>query len=511
MVAKQGATMTNRNHNSFGRLPLIDFGLALALLSTLIAPVRACTIFVLTDSKRVLFCNNEDWTNPKTRIWFVPASRGRYGCAYVGFNDNHAQGGLNTEGLAYDWVAGSEEPWSPEPNLQPIRGNGNSSQQMLETCVTVEDAVAFYHSHQEGSFSRAKILIADRTGASVIIGAQYGRLVVQREDRCRGFGYGERPLDKMLAARPEPTVANGFKILRACLQKDATKYSNIFDLKSGDIFLFPFQDRDDEVKFNLAVELKKSGHYYDLPQIHKQMAQPIRPLPPNMQRVFLEDFKPIPENDPTVTAKVRSILHDAMNASMHEADYTAKFWKEISTDQKNIQAGLKKMGDLGSLTLVDSGDADRQRTYRYRMQFKNATVLQYFVFDEHGKLDSSQSEDTKWNRSVGGKTDWQPPANSAGLGLLLGQEKQNAPLTIQGVIPTSPAEKAGIKPGGLLLSINGADTAGMSLNEIVASIRGEPGTMVKLNIADPVLHQTNTWTLRRQVIQTKIGVSEPAR
>ncbi|MGZ4972076.1 MAG: hypothetical protein ACXWDN_04895, partial [Limisphaerales bacterium] len=222
----------NRKHNPFGKIPLKGLGLALAFLSILFVPVHACTIFVLTDTKRVLFCNNEDWTNPKTRIWFIPASNGHYGCAYVGFNDDHAQGGLNTEGLAYDWVAGSEEPWRPDPNRQPIRGNGNSSQQMLETCITVADAIAFYQRHQEGSFSRAKILIADRSGASVIIGAQNGRLVVQKEDRCRGFGYGERALDKMLAPPPEPTVANGFKILRACLQKDATKYSNIFDLKT---------------------------------------------------------------------------------------------------------------------------------------------------------------------------------------------------------------------------------------------------------------------------------------
>jgi len=59
--------------------------------------------------------------------------------------------------------------------------------------------------------------------------------------QCRGFGYGARTLDKMLASSTEPTVANGAKILRACLQTGqyATKYVNIFDLKSGDIFLFP--------------------------------------------------------------------------------------------------------------------------------------------------------------------------------------------------------------------------------------------------------------------------------
>jgi hypothetical protein len=39
--------------------------------------LQACTIFVLTDTNRVLFCNNEDATSPMTRIWFVPAGEGR--------------------------------------------------------------------------------------------------------------------------------------------------------------------------------------------------------------------------------------------------------------------------------------------------------------------------------------------------------------------------------------------------------------------------------------------------
>jgi hypothetical protein len=474
-------------------------------------PVRACTIFVLTDATRVLFCNNEDWTNPKTRIWFIPATNKLYGCVYLGFDDDHAQGGLNTQGLAYDWVAGSEEPWKAQPNLEPIRGNGNSSQQMLETCGTVKDAIAFYQTHQEGSFARAKILIADSTGASVIIGGQNGRLVVQTEDRCRGFGYGERTLDKMLAPPPEPTVTNGFKILRACLQKGATKYSNIFDLKSAEIFLFPFPDRNDEVKFKLADELKKGGHYYDLPQIHEQLARRSRPLRVSMQRLFLENFKPIPDTQPEVTAHIRSILHDAFNASMRQADYTAKFWKEVDGGQKDVQSGLNKLGDLVSLTLVNSGNAGHQRGYRYRMQFKNATVLQSFDFDPQGKLAGSQCEDTEWKRGAVHKTDSQPPANTAGVGLRLAQDKENEPLKIQDVIPNSPAAAAGIKPDSLLLSINGVPTASKPLDDSVALIRGESGTIIKLEIADPVSHQTNTLTLRRQIIQTKIGVSEPAK
>ena len=36
-------------------------------------PAAACTGFCATSKGRVLAGNNEDWGNPRSRIWFVPA------------------------------------------------------------------------------------------------------------------------------------------------------------------------------------------------------------------------------------------------------------------------------------------------------------------------------------------------------------------------------------------------------------------------------------------------------
>lgn len=60
-----------------------------------VSPASACTIFVLTDGTRTLFFNNEDWFNPATRLWFVPAAPDQLGCAFVGFDNGWAQGGVN--------------------------------------------------------------------------------------------------------------------------------------------------------------------------------------------------------------------------------------------------------------------------------------------------------------------------------------------------------------------------------------------------------------------------------
>jgi len=261
--------------------------LVLALCSVRTAPARACSIFVLTDGRRVLFCNNEDWSNPKTRIWFVPGAAGRYGCVYVGFDDDWAQGGMNTAGLAFDWVAGFKEQWESDPKRATAKGN--SAQRLLETCSTVEEAIAFYDQYHEPAFSYGKMLVADRSGASAVVGAKAGRLDAQKLKRSRGLGlgFGMRGdfAAKMVAQEPEPTPANAAAILKAARQegKYATKYANVFDLTSGAISLFPFPGRDDAVELRLAEELKKGGHFYDIPEIRAQLTQELKPLTKGMK------------------------------------------------------------------------------------------------------------------------------------------------------------------------------------------------------------------------------------
>jgi hypothetical protein len=369
---------------------LFVIGAALIPLAT--ARLHACTIFVLTDTNRTLFCNNEDWESTKTRIWFVPSSAKHHGGVYVGFDNDFAQGGMNTEGLAFDWVAGYAENWKPDPNVPLVYGN--SGQDALENCATVEEAIKYFKGHQDRQFYRAKVLIADRSGASVIIGGKDGRLEVEEATQCRGFGYGQPTLDKMLTRTTAPTVTNGFKILRAAAQKGqyATRYSNIFDLKNVDIFLYPFPGLDGEVKFNLAAELKKGGHYYDMPEIQKQLSQPARPLLATMERLRLDKYQPIPD-EPTVTTHVRAMLQNAMDGTMRADDFAPELWKTESPKQKETAEMVKAFGGVRSVTLVDRSADGGQTSYRYRLEFEKNTLLQRFVFNEQNKLAASSTEE----------------------------------------------------------------------------------------------------------------------
>ena len=360
--------------------------------------VSACTIFVLTDTNRALFCNNEDWSNPRSRIWFVPAGDGYLGCAYVGFDNGMAQGGVNTKGLAFDWVAGSKKEWKPAADTKVARGN--PSERMLETCATVEEAIAFFRRHREIFFSYAKLLVADQSGNSVIIGVKHGQLNVEKSRECRGFGYGRQTLDKMLETPPEPTVANGAAILRACRQegKFATKYSNVFDLKSGDMYFFRFPEQPEEVKLNLAAELSKGAHYYDLPQLRQQLTQAPRPLLDNMKRLFMERFHPIRDDEPGTTKRIQAFLQAAFSGEIRAEDCTTEFGKAL-TEQAlatDLNALGGAFGNIESLALAERSAEGDKRSRRYLVECKAATVLMRLVLDQKNKLALVEMEGTQW-------------------------------------------------------------------------------------------------------------------
>ncbi|WP_410770701.1 S41 family peptidase [Fontibacillus sp. BL9] len=67
-----------------------------------------------------------------------------------------------------------------------------------------------------------------------------------------------------------------------------------------------------------------------------------------------------------------------------------------------------------------------------------------------------------------------------GIGAEVSMENGN--VVVVSPIKGSPAERAGIKPKDILLSVNGESFEGLSLNEAVAKIRGPKGTEAKIKV-----------------------------
>lgn len=74
-------------------------------------------------------------------------------------------------------------------------------------------------------------------------------------------------------------------------------------------------------------------------------------------------------------------------------------------------------------------------------------------------------------------------------------------VTVIAAMDDTPAQKAGIESGDVILQINDVTIKGMSLNETIEAMRGEPGSNVELSIARESETQPIEITLKREIIQ----------
>jgi carboxyl-terminal processing protease len=86
-----------------------------------------------------------------------------------------------------------------------------------------------------------------------------------------------------------------------------------------------------------------------------------------------------------------------------------------------------------------------------------------------------------------------------GVGIEIGMEK-GRPIVISPIEGT-PAFRAGIKPGDVILEIDGEDTSNMSLMDVVQRIRGKVGTKVQLTIYRKGMEKPMKIELERALIR----------
>lgn len=90
----------------------------------------------------------------------------------------------------------------------------------------------------------------------------------------------------------------------------------------------------------------------------------------------------------------------------------------------------------------------------------------------------------------------------SGIGAELGLNKDDR-IIIIAPLDLSPAQKAGLKAGDLILSVDGKDTFGWNLAEAVEKIRGPRGTEVKLAILHEGSKTPTNLTINRDTILIK--------
>lgn len=86
-----------------------------------------------------------------------------------------------------------------------------------------------------------------------------------------------------------------------------------------------------------------------------------------------------------------------------------------------------------------------------------------------------------------------------GIGIEVGAE--NGQVTVIAPLPDSPAAKAGIAAGDIIVAVDNDPTAGKALDEVVKKIRGKKDTTVTLEVRSPAAPASRSVTLTRATVK----------
>lgn len=289
---------------------MIPFLLSLILSTSFGGPsVLACSVFTATGVDKVYAATNKDWNNIHTRIRFYEPSEGKYGRVYFGYQVSEGfqnVGGMNEHGLWYDGAS--------LPNRSDIYNHydkptikGELCEKALEECKTVEEVIQLY-KHYYTPHWQGHSMWADRSGNSVII--EYGEkdvVFLRKEDRyqvmtnhylsdstnlrwshCHRFN----AITEVLENGGKLSVELMTRALELSHKEGLTPtlFSNVYDLKNGEIYIYNIHYYGEYIRINLAEELLKGDQYLDLPGlfsgIHLKSPSPGQEL--NGEDLFFE-------------------------------------------------------------------------------------------------------------------------------------------------------------------------------------------------------------------------------
>jgi hypothetical protein len=245
----------------------------------LLRPNQGCTTVYATDGRQMLGGNNEDYFDPLTKVWFVPAEAGIFGRVYFGYENYFPQGGMNDQGLFFDGLA--------VDTALPVLLDGKQQftatiflDYVMARCATVACVVEMFETYYAEETWAWQHLFGDATGESAIVEPQtilrqrggfqvatnfYQSTTPPEERTCWRY----QAATKMLEGSPALSVGYIRDVMDAAhVEGEAsTLYTNVYDLVNRKVYLYYFFDYEHVVVLDLAEELAKGAHAYDLPAL----------------------------------------------------------------------------------------------------------------------------------------------------------------------------------------------------------------------------------------------------
>lgn len=260
------------------------------LLPASLQTAKSCTVFYASDGKKVLAATNKDWNNLNTAIRVMPASEGKFGRIYFGYNIPEGfqnVGGINEYGLWYD---GASLPGRSDiaNYFNKPEYKGELCEKALEECQTVEEVIGLYSQYFTPHW-QGHIMWGDKDGNSVVI--EFGEkdvCFIHRKEsfqlmtnhylldtintrwvKCRRFETAKN----MLGEYSNFSVDKLVKVLDAVHQNGFTPtlYSNVYDLTNGIVYIYNYHRYTEVVKIDIAALLERGDQNIHLPGLFHQI------------------------------------------------------------------------------------------------------------------------------------------------------------------------------------------------------------------------------------------------
>lgn len=135
----------------------------------------------------------------------------------------------------------------------------------------------------------------------------------------------------------------------------------------------------------------------------------------------------------------------------------------ISSEVSGKLDFLKDVIDLKYLEKTDEKTLE-ENIYKGLLQGLNDPYSVYYTKDEYDALKEETS------------------GSYCGIGALVSQNADTGVITAINVFKGSPAEKAGMKNGDIIFKVEDKEVIGEDLNNVVAKMKGEKDTKVKINV-----------------------------
>ncbi len=249
--------------------------LIVGLLSILAinTPLYACTSIYIVQDSLILYGKNQDFGEWRTMIGFTPSKGGRLGRAYWGGKGVFPTGGINSEGLFFEYHQG-------EYNKEMVAHDktvfhGDLIDKIMSECKNIQEVVDTLKKYTHPYLFTQNIAFGDKSGNSIIL---EGDTIFYRKGNyqiCTTFYQSRHNMSTFNFWK----YSNAEKEIKAdsCISintiRDAlnaahdifTQYSIIYDFKKELIYVYLYHDYNNVKIFNAKEELQKSEHFYYLP------------------------------------------------------------------------------------------------------------------------------------------------------------------------------------------------------------------------------------------------------